>query len=275
MNDLKKQVLPIEGELLPIGLNFRFELSLQQSIDDFKMGDNAPTVLTLIDQLKNFTNLAGSKILLTGEKYSCYQLITRACYELVKRTNILADNELAFVDMSEFMVEHYPYELIELASRKFLVINNIDLVIGYNDWESWFFDLIQKLLISQSVCIFSCSGKITDFNYSIPDLQSRLEMFQQYHLVNYEHAHYYQVLESRASAQGLELKPEVLEHLTKIFLQRDNLDIDRSLFKLMKICADNSAFPKRIGVSFINKHLNEMLVFARHTHEPILRDDWS
>lgn len=129
--------------------------------------------------------------------------------------------------------------------------------------------------MNQCVVIFSGVDASLDKRlYKIPDLHSRLEMFHQMYLSSYTHEEYLTILNRRATEQGLQLKPQVLEYIANIFSQTPDLNIDRSFFKLMRLCTLENVSYLRVSLTFVKKHINEFLTVEPIDREKIKHDNF-
>lgn len=119
-----------------------------------------------------------------------------------------------------------------LENINLICIDDIQLMMGKEDWEEAFFHLFNQIQQQKSYLLVGADASPLYINIQLPDLKSRLSLGVAYHLEELEDDQKIEALMMRAHARGLELSRNVgqflLSHcprnMTKLFSTLEILD---------------------------------------------------
>ncbi|MDZ4297687.1 MAG: DnaA regulatory inactivator Hda [Moraxellaceae bacterium] len=107
-----------------------------------------------------------------------------------------------------------PAEMLEgLESNAFVVLDDIDAIVGWPAWEEALFNLYNRLRASGGRLLVSASVAPHELNIGLPDLASRLASMAVYRLPAPDDALREQFLQQAAQQRAWTLEPEVSRYL--------------------------------------------------------------
>ena len=171
--------------------------------------------------------------------------LLQALYRKACDLNVLA----AYLPLAE-LVEKSPAALFEdLSGHQLLCIDDIDAVIGQDEWEKALFNLYNSAILGNFSIILCGRVPVSALNVKLPDLHSRLMSFAQFALRPLSDEDLLEALQLRAKGIGLVLPSELAEYI----VYRSQRDI-RSLMGVLKILDSQSlASQRRLTKPFVKE----------------------
>ncbi len=149
---------------------------------------------------------------------------------------------------------HYPAESIcqGLETLDGLIVDNIEVIAGHQNWEEHFFFLFNRLRESGKKLLMGAHQSPQSLNISLPDLRSRMQWGSVYHVHSLQDDEKKQVLVNRAQAQGMSLSEEVAQYIIQRYSRKMN-DLMAALQQL-----DNASLSSQrlLTIPFVKQTLN-------------------
>ncbi|MFT5693261.1 MAG: DnaA family protein [Oceanicoccus sp.] len=188
-------------EQLPLAVQLRDDATF----GNFYQADNGLLIAQLRDQLTK------------GERYNfvygaqgagCSHLLQAACHEAGKLG--LESLYLPLAELHEYRAE----ELFEGLERLSLVcIDDIQIVIGDDYWESHLFHLFNRLKENDVMLLVSSKCAVRELPIKLADLASRLSWGGVFQIRPLSDEQRHEVLKFRAAERGMELSDEVAQYI--------------------------------------------------------------
>ncbi|WP_277052887.1 DnaA regulatory inactivator Hda [Zestomonas thermotolerans] len=107
------------------------------------------------------------------------------------------------------VVEHGPELLDNLEDFELVCLDDLDAVVGHDDWEEALFHLFNRLRDSGRRLLLAATASPRELGVGLPDLQSRLSLALVFQLQPLSDEDKLRALQLRASRRGLHLTDEV------------------------------------------------------------------
>ena len=157
-----------------------------------------------------------------------------------------SDQKAVFLPMGKFAGSESGL-LNDMQLLDVVCIDDIDCVLGNNDWEHALFRIINEMWLGNKSLVISASCKPSDLNILLPDLASRLAGSLIYRLSGLSDEQKRTAIQVHAKARGLDISPEVCSYLLRHY--------PRELKKLMelldKLDKYSLALQRKITVPFV------------------------
>lgn len=219
---------------LTLGIRLRDDATF----DNYFSGQNEQVVHNLQMQEEPYVFLFGADG--TGKSH----LLQAACHETGKKGLPVVYLPLAEEGLMPAMLDG-------LESMSLIALDDIQEIIGNEDWEYALFNLYNRVREKGVRMLVSSAEPLASLNIKLADLKSRLSwgpIFQLSSLSDKEKQH---ALQQRAKNRGLDLEDDVVTYL----LKRSSRDMS-SLFTLFEKLDKASMVEKRkLTIPFIKDYL--------------------
>lgn len=226
---------------IQLPLNFKFRETL--SFDNFLVSNNSE----LLKSLKLMTSQPGPQaIFVWGKEGSGRSHLCQALYLLAEDE----DTKVAYLALTEQGIE--PEVLSQLEQFSLVILDDIDAVIGNEQWDEALFHFYNRIKDSAGCLLMTSTKAPASLDSILPDLKSRLGWELVYQLEELVDADKIQALQQRAKERGLSLSIEAGQYLLNR-LPRDS----HQLFAVLEKLDQQSLAQKRsLTVPFIKKVLS-------------------
>jgi len=223
-------------------LPLKFDFCETLSFDNFLVSNNKE----LIRSLKLMTTSPGPQsVFVWGDWGSGRSHLCQALYQEAIEENVA----VAYFALSEEDMK--PEVLNELEQYSLVILDDIDRVIGEENWDEALFHFYNRLKESSGCLLMTSTKAPASFEAILPDLQSRLSWELVYQLEELTDPDKIQALQQRAKERGLKLPFESGQYLLNR-LPRDT----HQLFGILEYLDHQSLVHKRsLTVPFIKKVL--------------------
>lgn len=216
---------------------------LAYSFESFVEGENAQ----LVSRLRMLADgvLAGN-LFVWGELGCGKSHLLQAVCDLVQA------NERQGIYLSCRQLRELPAEAIEgLEHMDLVALDDIDALAGHPEWEEAMFHFYNRAQMESTSLLFSARISPQIIGVELPDLKSRLNAGETYHLAALSDGDKRQLLVQAALQRGFHLNDEVVDFI----MQRSARDT-RSLQRIIE-SLDRSSLSeqRRITVPFVKKVL--------------------
>jgi len=219
---------------LPLGINLRDDATF----DNYFTASNEQVVHSLLAQQEPYVFLFGENG--CGKSH----LLQAACHQAGK------DNlPVVYLPLSDEGL--MPAMLEGLENMSLLALDDIDCVIGNEEWESALFNLYNNAREKGVTMLVSSKEPLASLPIKLADLRSRLSWGPIFQLEVLSDEEKTQALQQRAKNRGLELADGVVNYL----LKRSPRDMN-SLFTLFeKLDKASMVEKRRLTIPFIKNYL--------------------
>ena len=222
------------SQQLTLGIRLRDDATF----DNYFSGQNDQVVHNLQMQEEPYVFLFGADG--TGKSH----LLQAACHETGKKGLPVVYLPLAEEGLMPAMLD-------DLENMSLIALDDIQEIIGNEDWEYALFNLYNRVREKGVSMLVSSAEPLASLNIKLADLKSRLSwgpIFQLSSLSDKEKQH---ALQQRAKNRGLDLADDVVTYL----LKRSSRDMN-SLFVLFEKLDKASMIEKRkLTIPFIKDYL--------------------
>lgn len=193
-------------------LDYQIPLPLHQvddeTLDNFYIGNNA---LLLNSLQKNFHKLQQSFFYVWGANSSGKTHLLKACFHA-----FLAQQRPAqYIPLAKSQY-FSPAVLENLETHHLLCLDDLDAIVGIDEWELAIFDLINRIReTNQCLLLMSANQSPYSLKVMLPDLNSRLSWGEIYQLHSLNDQQKMIVLQNKARRYGVELPDETANFLFK------------------------------------------------------------
>ena len=161
-----------------------------------------------------------------------------------------AGDESVYLPLAEFL-ESGAGVLQGLGERRFVCVDDLQLVAGNADWELALFELWNQISDNSGVLIVASTTPPKDSGIVLADLVSRLSRLTVFRSNELDEADRIKALQLRAKFRGLDLPDETARYL----LSRSRRDM-KSLYQLLDRLDDEALIAKRrLTVPFVREVL--------------------
>ena len=162
-------------------------------------------------------------------------------------------DDAIYLPMEE-LINDDPSLLTDLASRRFICIDDIHLCAGKNHWELALFDLFNRLIELQSTLLVSSlyAPKINDF--CLPDLTSRFSQYSVYKLKSMSDEDCKSALQLRANQRGLFLPDDTVNYM----LTHKQRDMKILYDFLDKLDTESLAAKRKLTIPFLKSVISDL-----------------
>lgn len=152
------------------------------------------------------------------------------------------------------MLQHAgPAALEGMAERRFVCLDDIDLVAGDPDWERALFGLFESVMQRGSLILVAAQAPPRETGFALPDLASRFALLPAFALRALEEEQKQAALKHRARYRGLELPSETARFLT-IHSRRDMA----SLYGLLdRLASEAVREQRRLTIPFVKNVMSD------------------
>ncbi|MGR6646110.1 DnaA inactivator Hda [Avibacterium paragallinarum] len=195
----------------------------EETLDNFYADNN----LLLLDSLhKNFAELKQQFFYVWGAESSGKTHLLKAC------SNAFLEQQRLSIYVPLSKSQYFsPAVLENLEQQDLVCLDDIQAVIGNDEWELAIFDLINRMREQgQGILLISANQSPNALAVKLPDLASRLSWGESYQLLPLGDEQKIQVLQQKAYSRGIELPEETANFLLK--------RLDRDMHTLFQVLAD-------------------------------------
>ena len=154
---------------------------------------------------------------------------------------------------ADLLADAGPGMLEGLESRQLVALDDVDALLGADEWETALFALYNRLLESDVTLIVSSRTPQRETVIRLPDLASRLSQLPTYAIQALEDDERKEALKLRAAHRGLELPDETAQYL----ITRSRRDM-ASLYALLdKLDLEALRAQRRLTVPFVRGVLEQ------------------
>lgn len=139
-----------------------------------------------------------------------------------------------------------------LASRGFVCLDDLDVIVGQRDWESGLFDLCNQLTDHDGTLVVSAANTTRESGISMPDLQSRLSLLPAFRIRPLAEAERLKALQLRARHRGLDLPAET----GRFLLTRSRRDMSSLYEALDRLDGEALKAKRRLTIPFVRDVLD-------------------
>ncbi len=219
---------------LTLGIRLRDDATF----DNYFSGQNEQVVHNLQMQEEPYVFLFGADG--TGKSH----LLQAACHETGKKGLPVVYLPLAEEGLMPAMLDG-------LESMSLIALDDIQEIIGNEDWEYALFNLYNRVREKGVSMIVSSAEPLASLNIKLADLKSRLSWGPIFQLSSLSDKEKQRALQQRAKNRGLDLTDDVVTYL----LKRSSRDMN-SLFALFEKLDKASMVEKRkLTIPFIKDYL--------------------
>jgi len=228
---------------LPLGINIQD----QCTFDNFYFGTN----LNLLDQLTEFLERDDFACLTLwgGTQVGKSHCLQAACQQYADYSF-----SICYFPLSQFKDDsaHFlPEILLGLESMDLVCLDDIDLVLGDEEWEKALFLLFNQLRDNKSKLLLTANNNIDYLNIDLPDLRSRLKWDSVLQIKALTDKGKISALQLRCKNRGIELPLDSAEFM----LKRSEREMG-SLYKSIDDLIANAIIEsRRLTIPFIKEQL--------------------
>ncbi|QIQ20481.1 DnaA inactivator Hda [Zophobihabitans entericus] len=244
LNEQYIEAILISSQQIPLPVS----LPDDETFVSFYTGDNTILIETLKNMLTESVTVPDFRYVYFWSSSSAGKthLLHAACFELSKENQIIT-----YIPLDQHQ-ELAPEMLEGLEHCSLICLDNIDAIAGQRKWEEAIFDLFNRLYENQQTTLI-IAGNVPpkQLNLSLPDLASRLEWGQIYHLQQLDDQQKLAALQQRAKLRGFELSDEVGLFL----LKRLNRDMRTLFTNLEKLDIASITEQRKLTIPFVKEVL--------------------
>ncbi len=217
---------------LPDGLTFHSFYAGEENIDSTKL-------------LEQFARQGSyQQMLLWGDKGSGKSHLLQAiCHKSFEE-----GHQAAYLPLHSLI--HYGARVLEgLEYKHILALDDVDLIVGFPEWEYALFTLINQARLLDQRIAFSASSNPMTMGWQLPDLSSRLlwgTILQIHPLTDQDKS---EALRLRAKLRGFNLPDNVIDYINKRYPQ----DFDSLLTLLDHLDRSSFEAQRRITIPFVRE----------------------
>ncbi len=221
-------------------LSLPFEQVEQANFSNF-YDENIPWLKAFLDELKEpslpFFFICGAK---HSGKTHLLKALCSYFNEQGKRTNYVALKKMNY--LSPLVFENSSF-------FNLICIDDLEEIIGDDEWELALFSLMKEILHKQNntILVFSASVKMSSIKFNMPDLQSRFHLCTMYRLPQMTEKQKIQVLIDFAKVRGAVLPNDAATFL----LNRFQYDFSEIFKILLSLIAASKHQNRKLSKNFI------------------------
>ena len=222
------------SQQLTLGIHLRDDATFS----NYFAGQNKQVVYNIQEHEEPYSFLFGENG--TGKSH----LLQAACHEIGQKGLPVVYLPLAENNLMPAMLDG-------LENMSLVALDDIDKVIGNEEWEHAIFNLYNRVREKKTTMIVSSSKPLASLKVKLADLKSRLSWGPIFQLIGLLDKEKQLALQQRAKNRGLNLEDDVVTYL----LKRSPRDMN-SLFTLFEKLDKASMVEKRkLTIPFIKNYL--------------------
>lgn len=222
------------SQQLPLAIRLRDDATFENYFAD----DNEQVIFTLQNQQDPYVFLFGEHG--TGKTH----LLQAACHAAGKQ-----GSPVVYLPLSE---EGFaPAMLDGLENMAVITLDDIDHVLGNDEWEQALFYLYNRVRERQGFMLVSSSQPLASLEIKLADLKSRLSWGPIFQLIPLSDKGKQYALQQRAKNRGLELSDEVAKYL----LKHSTRDMNSLLMLIEKLDKASMVEKRKLTIPFIKNYL--------------------
>ena len=142
-----------------------------------------------------------------------------------------------------------------MAGRRFVCLDDLQVVAGSHDWEIALFTLCNQLADNAGVLVISSAAPPKESGIALADLESRMSLLPVFHTIVLPENERVRALKMRAGFRGLDLPDETANYL----LSRARRDMS-SLYQLLdRLDTEAMIAKRRLTIPFVREVLGNHL----------------
>jgi DnaA family protein len=221
-------------------LPLNIKLDQEVSLDDYLVGKNQ----VLVEYLRQLgASSSGELIYLWGAQGSGKSHLLQAT---INQADI---GSAMYLPLAEPGLE--PEMLVGMEQFHWLVMDDVDAVVGRPSWEEALFHLYNRIKDQQGNLIVTAQRPPADLPISLPDLRSRFMAMIVFKIQPLSDNDKQVLLQQKAAAKGLSLADEVAHFM----LSRSSRDLRNLMDSLDKLDKASLIEQRRITVPFVKNVL--------------------
>ena len=230
-------------EQLTLNVNLREGLRFESFF--VEQGSTNAELLAILHSF--VTSVDAQQNIIWGESNSGKTHLLQACCAKEAENNRL----ISYIPL-KLLAIHGTQVLQGLANVSFIVIDDVDTVIGDKDWETALFNLVNQTRDKQQRLLMSATNNPRQLDCVLPDLASRLIWGGSYQLQSLSDDDKPKALKARAEQRGFDLSDRVLDHLFRHYPR----DIESLMGILNILDAESLRLKTKITVPFVKQVLS-------------------
>ncbi|MFZ7233490.1 DnaA regulatory inactivator Hda [Avibacterium avium] len=216
----------------------------EETLENFYADNN----LLLLDSLhKNFADPKQQFFYVWGSESSGKTHLLKAC----SNEFLVQQRPSIYVPLSKS--QYFSPEVLENLEQQDLVcLDDIQSVIGNDEWELAIFDLINRMREQgRGILLISANQSPNALPVKLPDLRSRLSWGESYQLAPLDDEQKIKVLQQKAHSRGIELPDETANFL----LKRLNRDMHTLFHALADLDKASLQAQRKLTIPFVKEIL--------------------
>lgn len=161
------------------------------------------------------------------------------------------DQNVIYLPMKD-LVNQSADILNDMQQLDVLCIDDVDAVLGEQQWDRQLFILINELRANNKCIVMTATSSPHEVNVSFPDLASRLVWGPVYKLSLLEDQDKSLAIQAHAKVRGLDVSDEVCSYLLKRFPR----DLNKLIELLDQLDKESLVQQKKVTVPFVKSVLN-------------------
>jgi DnaA family protein len=227
----------MRNQQLPLAL----KLDIEATFDNFYVADSHRLV---VDQLRQQSAGLGDKWVYVGGAAGRSHLL-QACCHFAEASGLSA----RYIPLAE-LVDYDPEALLEACEYlDLLCLDDIDAVLGRDDWERALFNCYNRMLMTKSRMLVASRLSLGQLEFGLPDLRSRLQSFSAYVLRDPGEPERLAALQFRATLRGVDISDSIAEYIY-MRCQRDLHSLFGILNKLDQVSLVEQ---RKLTIPFVKK----------------------
>ncbi len=223
---------------LPLGL----VIPERANLDSFRPGENT----VVLDAIARLCSGELTQLYLWGKSgVGKTHLLQAVCQQVAEQ-----GSTVAYLPLQELLA-HSADVLGGLETMQMICIDDVDSVAGQADWQEALFNLYNRVSEQGNQVLFAAQHLPGETGISLPDLVSRMGWGETYVVQELSDVDKLEVLQIRASGQGLELPHETANYLIRRY-PRDMVSLMGLIEKLDRA---SLAASRRLTVPFVKQVL--------------------
>jgi DnaA family protein len=188
-------------------LTLDVQLRLDWNFDNFISGEN----IQIISALKKIKNESASYFIWGKKGSGKTHLLNALCHDFQSR---FPEASLAYLPLGEDF--DFPTSCLDgLESCDLVCIENIDAVMGNNEWEQALFHFLNRMNDRERIIFISSNKPLTRLSVALPDLKSRISAALNFELKALKDDQVFVALRIKAIERGIKLDEDVLNYIEK------------------------------------------------------------
>ncbi|MEI7839233.1 MAG: DnaA regulatory inactivator Hda [Methylococcaceae bacterium] len=221
-----------------------FEFRANQTFDDFFAGANEP----IIEDLKRCVLGNGEQqIFVWGKSGQGKSHLLQACCHSAQQHQ----RQSFYFDLARYS-RHQPAILMGLDDYDVVCVDNMDWIIGQENWELALCEFMQRHFECGHQLIISATGLPNYMTIKTPDLKTHLSWGLTFQLKTLVNTHSIDALIFKADAMGFEISPQV----GRFLMIQHQTELEGLWHLLEKIDRASLAAKRKLTVPFLKRLFN-------------------